>query len=471
MNATKLILLIVSVSLLLTMACTAQGVSEEEVRRLIQEESVAGAEGPIGTVGSVGPQGERGEPGSTGIPGTQGEPGPSGPQGERGERGPAGPRGEQGQQGEQGTQGEQGAQGAASREQGAQGAASRAAPTPVPSATPRPTRAPSPTPKPTPRAAPTGPVSASDLTLWAQDAVVRVTAGYSAAGTGFIFDTTGETGFIVTAHHVVEDDKGDIDVRVNGRTYTGTLLGFNSEDNVDVAVMSICCNANFHSLPWERGGNSATGMSVLALGRPRGEAVNTTGKVISNSVGTILSLVSHDAPIQSGSSGGPLLAMDGTVLGVNVATSKIEDRVYYAVPYSAIAAQVSEWKSRLVVLESTPAPQPADSDLSFSGVGHRELFWSVPPGRYIVTATISGNDGKYGNRFRVDFEHVVDGDSWYFLESDAADGTFSFLVSVGDGSEEYSFDRDMLGGRQLVKVQVADDDSRGSWTIKFEPAQ
>ena len=57
MNATKLILLIVSVSLLLTMACTAQGVSEEEVRRLIQEESVAGAEGPIGTVGSVGPQG------------------------------------------------------------------------------------------------------------------------------------------------------------------------------------------------------------------------------------------------------------------------------------------------------------------------------------------------------------------------------------------------------------------------------
>ena len=39
-------------------------------------------------------------------------------------------------------------------------------------------------------------------------------------------------------------------------------------------------------------------------------------------------------------------------------------------------------------------------------------------------------------------------------------GTFSFLVSVGDGSEEYSFDRDMLGGRQLVKVQVADDDSQ-----------
>ena len=461
MNVTKRILFIVSASLLLTMACTAQGVSEEEVLRLVREETVAVPQGPSGPAGSVGPQGEIGEPGSTGIPGIQGEPGPSGPQGERGERGPAGSRGEQGQQGEQGTQGKQ----------GAQGAAGRAVPTPVPSATPRPTRAPSPTPKPTPRAAPTGPVSASELTRWAQDAVVRVTAGYSAAGTGFIFDTTGETGFVVTAYHVVEDDKGDIGVRVNGRTYTGTLLGFNSEDNVDVAVMSICCNANFHSLPWEKGGNSATGLSVLALSRPRGEAVSTTGKVVSNSVGTVLSLVSHDAPIQSGSIGGPLLTMDGTVLGVNVATSKIEDRVYYAVPYSAISAQVSEWKSRLVVLESTPVPQPADSDLSFSGVGHRELFWSVPPGRYIVTATISGNDGKYSDRLRVNFEHVVDGESWYFSESDAADGTFSYLVNVGDGSEEYSFERDMLGGRQLVKVQVADDDSGGSWTIKFEPAQ
>ena len=59
--------------------------------------------------------------------------------------------------------------------------------------------------------------------------------------------------------------RGTLTLEVNGHTYTGTLLGFNSEDNIDVAVMSICCNVNFHSLPWERGGNSATGMSVLPV--------------------------------------------------------------------------------------------------------------------------------------------------------------------------------------------------------------
>ena len=165
------------------------------------------------------------------------------------------------------------------------------------------------------------------------------------------------------------------------------------------------------------------------------------------------------------------MAMDGTVLGVNVAISKIEDRIYYAVPYSAISTQVSEWKSRLVVLESTPVPQLADSDLSFSGVGNKELFWSVPKGRYIGTVNITGNDGKYSDSFYLKFEHVVDGESWSQFETDAADGTFTYLVNVGDGSERYSSDREMIAGKQLVKVEVADDDSRGSWTITFDLAR
>ena len=164
------------------------------------------------------------------------------------------------------------------------------------------------------------------------------------------------------------------------------------------------------------------------------------------------------------------MAMDGAVLGVNVGISKIEDRVYYAVPYSAISEQVTEWKSRLVVLESTPAPQPSDSDLSFSGVGHKELFWSVAAGRYIVTVNVTGNDGKYSDSLSIKFEHVIGGESHRIYETDAADGLFTYLVNVGDGSER-SYERDMLAGRQLVKVEAADDDSRGAWTITFESAQ
>lgn len=130
-----MVLLLVAAGL----ACSS-GLSEEEVREIVQEslaaakgdagpqgpqgdagpQGPAGAAGPEGPEGPVGPQGEPGEDGAPGLPGArgnQGPPGEQGPEGERGLRGPAGPQGPtggpgvpgpQGPQGEPGPQGEQG---------------------------------------------------------------------------------------------------------------------------------------------------------------------------------------------------------------------------------------------------------------------------------------------------------------------------------------------------------------------------
>ena len=49
-----------------------------------------------------------------------------------------------------------------------------------------------------------------------EDAIVRVRAG-SAGGSGFIFDTEGDTAFVVTNHHVIEDS-GTYDVVVGNAT-------------------------------------------------------------------------------------------------------------------------------------------------------------------------------------------------------------------------------------------------------------
>ena len=229
-----------------------------------------------------------------------------------------------------------------------------------------------------------------------------------------------------------------------------------------MAVLSICCNPDFHSLPWERGGTAVVGDTVMAMGRPRNVPVSTTGKAISDDYGSLFGLVSHDAPIQSGSSGGPLLTMDGKILGINISTSTVRDRVYYAVPYGKVAAQVREWKSRLVVVEPTPTPAVPASELAFSGRGDKDLFWSVPQGRYIVTVTVKNNNGGI---FSSDFEHVVAEDDWSIFEYPITNGTFTYLVNVGDGSER-PYDRDLLAGNQLVKVEA-----EGSWTVRFEPAQ
>ena len=112
-------------------------------------------------------------------------------------------------------------------------------PTPTPVPTPTPTPVPTPTPTPIVRPTP------ADLVRRVQDGVVRVTAGRN-GGSGFIFDTEGDTSFVVTNHHVVEDEDA-IDVRVkNTRTYKATLLGYDSDK--DVAVMSICCDSSFTAL-------------------------------------------------------------------------------------------------------------------------------------------------------------------------------------------------------------------------------
>ena len=47
--------------------------------------------------------------------------------------------------------------------------------------------------------------------------------------------------------------------------------------------------------------------------------------------------------------------MDGQVLGVNVAYSKLEEGVFFAVPYEVIREDVLGWKAKLVVLP-TPIP-------------------------------------------------------------------------------------------------------------------
>ena len=294
---------------------------------------------------------------------------------------------------------------------------------------------------------------------------MRVEAGYRSGGTGFIFDTTGETGFVVTNHHVVEDDTGSIDVITQGRSYVGTLLGYDSSTEVDVAVLSICCSPKFHALPWEAGGTFSVGSEVMAMGRPRDVPVSTTGKVVFDIVPTIfdVDLITHDAPLQAGSSGGPLLTMDGKVLGINTAASKLTDGVFFAVPYAAVADQVLEWKTRLVVVNPTPAPVLGASELQLMGVGTKELFWSVPKGRYIVTVTVKGNGGE---RFYARFENVRDGEVWSEAEYDVSDQKFTYLVDVLSSDEATKCCPDLHPGRHLVKV-----DAQGSWAITFEPAR
>ena len=89
------------------LACSA-GLTEQEVRQIVQEYSVPGPKGDQGDVGPQGPKGDQGETGKQGPRGDQGETGKQGPRGDQGETGKQGPRGDQGDVGPQGPKGDQG---------------------------------------------------------------------------------------------------------------------------------------------------------------------------------------------------------------------------------------------------------------------------------------------------------------------------------------------------------------------------
>ena len=189
-------------------------------------------------------------------------------------------------------------------------------PTPVPTATPTPTPVPTATPTPRPTKDPAEALSA--MVKQVRPAVVRIQTS-SGSGSGVIFETQGQTGYVVTNHHVVE---GDVQVSVivnDSTTYSGSVLG---TDRVrDLAVVSICCGS-FRALPFGNASALQPGDEVVAIGYALGlpgQATITRGIVSAVRYDSThrSDVIQTDAAINPGNSGGPMISMSGEILGIN----------------------------------------------------------------------------------------------------------------------------------------------------------
>ncbi len=164
-------------------------------------------------------------------------------------------------------------------------------------------------------------------------------------GSGFVLD---KAGHIVTNQHVV-DGAASISVKFgNGSTYKATLVG--ADPSTDVAVIKIDAPASALS-PLQLADSSAVqvGDGVIAIGSPFGLDLSVTSGIVSALHRQITSpnnfaiddAIQTDAAINHGNSGGPLLNLEGRVIGVN---SQIEsdgggsDGVGFAVPSNTVGS-------------------------------------------------------------------------------------------------------------------------------------
>ena len=137
-------------------------------------------------------------------------------------------------------------------------------------------------------------------------------------GSGFIIHPDG---LIVTNNHVVENAT-DIKVKLeDGKEYKATVVG--RDPKTDLALIKIDAK-NLPAAPFGDSEKLEVGEPVMAIGNPFGlDATVTTGIVSAKgrhiNEGPYDDFIQTDASINSGNSGGPLINLNGEVVGINTA--------------------------------------------------------------------------------------------------------------------------------------------------------
>lgn len=166
---------------------------------------------------------------------------------------------------------------------------------------------------------------------------------FEEAGTGSGFIVSKE-GHIVTNHHVIDGADSIKVTLTDGRSFDAKLVG--SHEDSDVAIIKIESDEDF---PVAKIGDSSSlrpGDWVLAIGNPYGfEHTVTAGIVsalerdVSDSKGQSITtgeLIQTDAAINQGNSGGPLIDMNGNVVGINTAIIPYAQGIGFAISIDSV---------------------------------------------------------------------------------------------------------------------------------------
>jgi S1-C subfamily serine protease len=181
-------------------------------------------------------------------------------------------------------------------------------------------------------------------------------------GSGFIVSPDGH---LVTNYHVIEGARKIEVTLTDGRKLRAQVVGGSKES--DVAVIKI----NAKNLPTAQLGDSSKlrpGDWVVAIGNPYGfdhtvtaGIVSALGRSIDDGEGNTLAtgdLIQTDAAINKGNSGGPLINMEGKVIGINTAIIQYAQGMGFAISINSVRDVLNEMMTRKVTEQSTDAPRP-----------------------------------------------------------------------------------------------------------------
>ena len=180
----------------------------------------------------------------------------------------------------------------------------------------------------------------------------------AAAGTGIIIR---KDGIIVTNRHVVPEGTSSVSVTLSDGTQLKdvSVIGrTKASDTLDIAFLKVN-NSKGHKLTAARVGDSSTvqvGDDAVAIGNALGQFQNTVtsgiisgfGRTVQASSGgssapaapgdteSLDNLFQTDAAINEGNSGGPLVNLNGQVIGINTAVAGNAQNVGFSIPINDV---------------------------------------------------------------------------------------------------------------------------------------
>lgn len=189
-----------------------------------------------------------------------------------------------------------------------------------------------------------------------KDAVVVIEAYKNgqkiSQGSGFVYKKEDQKGYVLTNHHVIDDADEIKVVNNNDQSVDAKLLG--SDELSDLAVLSIDESAVMDVATFGKSDNVEVGDTVFTVGTPLGNEYKGTvtkgilsGKsrlvsVDTTSGGFVMEVLQTDAAMNPGNSGGPLVNINGEVIGVN-SLKLVEDEIEgmgFAIPSELVQTEL-----------------------------------------------------------------------------------------------------------------------------------
>lgn len=171
--------------------------------------------------------------------------------------------------------------------------------------------------------------------------VVQIATPYS-TGTGFLLS---KEGIIVTNEHVVRNNpEVVIESEVLPRQSARVMF---TDPRLDLAFVEAPTVAEEAEAPLLQNTDLKAGDPVIAVGHPFGLRYTVTQGIVSNvhHIQNDLAYIQHDAALNPGNSGGPLVDAQGRVAGINTFVIRNGQRIGFSLPTSYLLEALEAFRA------------------------------------------------------------------------------------------------------------------------------